>query len=135
MRTFVPNQDKNKLFLGKPMREVATLPQIYEFTYPKIVKKAKTVDVIWFNERDMPCAFFEVEHSTDIKNSLLKFYELQDFSAKFYIVADEYRRKQFDDITNYSIFKPIKRRIEFKSYDFLSQLHSQAHGQAKSEIL
>ena len=35
----------------------------------------------------MPCAFYEVEHSTDMKNSLNKFYKLQDFRAKFYIVA------------------------------------------------
>lgn len=40
---------------------------MYEFTYPEILRKAKTVDTVWFNERKMPCAFYEVEHTTDIK--------------------------------------------------------------------
>lgn len=71
---------------------------IYDYTYPEILKRAKTVDTIWFNERKMPCAFYEVEHSTDIKNSLNKFYELQDFRAKFYIVAAKERKVQFSDI-------------------------------------
>ena len=41
------------------------------------------MDVIWFNERKMPYRFYEVEHSTNISNSLDKFYELQDFRADF----------------------------------------------------
>ena len=127
MQTFVPNQDKNKLFLDKPLKEVANLSEIYEFTYPKITKYAKTIDVIWFNERNMPHAFFEVEHSTDIQNSLLKFYELQDFHAQFYIIAEEYRHRKFDDLINRSVFKAIKERIKFKSYDSLSDIHSKAY--------
>lgn len=67
------------------------MDKIYAFTYSEILRRAKTVDTIWFNKRKMPCAFYEVEHSTDIKNSLNKFYELQDFRAKFYIVAAKER--------------------------------------------
>ena len=36
----------------------------------EITNRARTVDVIWFNERLMPHTFFEVEHSTDFQNSL-----------------------------------------------------------------
>ncbi|MCL2550372.1 MAG: hypothetical protein FWE78_05555 [Methanimicrococcus sp.] len=135
MNTFVPNQDKNKLFLDMPLKEVTNLSEIYQFTYPEIVRYARTVDVIWFNERHMPHAFFEIEHSTDIQNSLLKFYELQDFNAEFYIVADEYRYNKFNDLINRSIFKSIRERIKFRSYDSLSDIHSQAYRQARAEAL
>ena len=117
--TYVPPQDKNKLFLEVKLSEITTMDKIYEFTYPDILRKAKTVDIIWFNERKMPCAFYEIEHSTDIKNSLNKFYELQDFRAKFYIVAAGERKQQFDDIINSSIYSPIKNIVNFVDYDAL----------------
>ena len=65
----------------------------------------------------MPCGFYEVEHTTDIKNSLSKFYELQDFRAEFTIIADESRRKQFLDIISASMYNPIRNYVKFKSYD------------------
>lgn len=117
--TYIPPQDKNKLFLESKLSDIATTEKLYDFTYPEILRKARTVDTIWFNERKMPCAFYEVEHSTDIKNSLNKFYELQDFRAKFYIVAAKERKEQFDDIINSSIYTPIRNIVEFVNYDAL----------------
>jgi hypothetical protein len=116
-KTYVPPQDKNRLFLEKPLRELAKLEEIYKFSYPEILRHATTIDVIWFNDRRLPHTFFEVEHSTDIKNSLLKFYELQDYFARFCIVAPAFRRKRFDDILGRSVFSPIKKRIDFFNYD------------------
>jgi len=130
MNTFIPNQDKNKLFLDKPLKEVANLQEIYQFTYPEVMKYAKTVDVIWFNERRMPYAFFEIEHSTDIQNSLMKFYELQDFYSDFYIVADEYRHNMFNALISRPIFRPIQERVKFKNYDSLSEIHTQVYKQS-----
>ena len=118
-KTYVPPQDKNKMFLEKKLSEITCLDNIYNFTYPEILRKAKTVDAIWFNERKMPCAFYEVEHSTDIKNSLNKFFELQDFRAAFYIVAAKERERQFHDIMENSIYRPIHDLVKFVSYDTL----------------
>lgn len=117
--TYVPPQDKNKMFLERKLSELITTETIYEFTYPEILRKAKTVDAIWFNERKMPYAFYEVEHTTDIKNSLNKFFELQDFRAKFYIVAANERKSQFDDVIHSSIYSPIRDWVEFVNYDAL----------------
>lgn len=72
----------------------------------------------------MPSYFFEVEHTTDIKSSLLKFYELQDFNSQFRIVADSYRENEFNDKISASIFSPIRSRVEFKSYDTVASNHS-----------
>lgn len=96
---------------------MASISEIYNFTYPEILKYAKTVDVIWFNERKLPNAFYEVEHTTDIKNSLDKFYELQDYRAKFYIVAAQERKRQYEDIISKSIYREIKNIVNFVSYE------------------
>ena len=68
--TYIPAQDKRRLFLGRPLSDVASRTDMPAFGYDWILKKARTIDVIWFNDRLMPKAFYEVEHTTDIKNSL-----------------------------------------------------------------
>ncbi len=123
-KTFVPNQDKNKLYLGKRLSEITTVSDIYKFSYDLIIRTTQTIDVTWFNERNMPASLFEIEHSTAINNSLLKFVELQDFHTNFYIVADEVRRKEFQRKTSLEAFKPISKRVGFWSYDNVAELHS-----------
>lgn len=124
--TFVANQDKNKTFLGKKLADMATIKKIYEFGYKSLIKKAQTIDVIWFNERKMPDSFFEIEHSTNFSNSLVKFSNFQDYYAKFTIVADEHRKKEFENILNFDIFSSIKERVKFLSYEDLAEYHSKA---------
>jgi hypothetical protein len=123
LTTYVPAQDKNRKFLGKRLADVTDTTDIPRFTHDSILRKAKTVDVIWFNERNMPSVFYEVEHTTDIKNSLSKFYELQDFFAEFFIVAASTRKNEFDDKLNASIFNPIKGRVNFLDYDKVVKRH------------
>ena len=125
--TFLPSQDKNKKFLGTTLKELASLQDIHKFTYEEILKYAQTVDAIWFNERNMPKAFFEVENTTDMKNSLSKFFELQDFHSKFFIVAPKYRHSKFIEDINRSIFKEIRERVQFIAYEKISEMHTQEH--------
>ena len=125
-RTFIPAQDKNRKFLSHPLHEMATLSEFRPFTYEHLLKRGRTIDVTWFNDRDFPDAFFEVEHSTDIHNSLLKFMEFQDFRTRFVIVADTSRRGEFDGKAAYTAFRPIKDRVEFWDYDRLSDYHTKA---------
>lgn len=124
LNTFVPAQDKHRLYLGTELGEVAHLTTIPAFTYEDILRKAKTVDVVWFNCRNMPSHFYEVEHTTDIKNSLSKFYELQDFFAKFFIVADSQRKEEFHDKLHYSIFNGIRNRVKFITYEQVINRHA-----------
>ena len=97
--------------------EITDTTELPQFTYKNLLRKAKTVDVIWFNEREMPTAFYEVEHTTDIKNSLSKFYELQDFHAQFFIVADKQRKSEFEDKLHVSMFHSIEKRVDFLDYE------------------
>ncbi|GAB6269322.1 MAG: hypothetical protein STSR0002_20640 [Smithella sp.] len=123
-KTFVPSQDKNRIYLGKKLSEIATISEIFKFSYDRILRKAKTIDVLWFNEREMPASLFEIEHSTDIQNSLLKFVELQDFHASFCIVANEVRKKEFQAKLSLGAFKSINERVKFLNYDDVAELHT-----------
>lgn len=125
-KTYVPPQDKSKLFLNIPLGSISEIENIFDFTYPEIVGRAKTIDVIWFNDRKMPYSFFEVEHSSDIQNSLLKFFDLQDFFSNFFIVSSINRKKEFDNKISYRAFKEIKERVKFIDYDFVSKLHTKS---------
>lgn len=124
LSTFVPAQDKHRLYLGTELGEIAHFTSIPNFTYDDLLRKAKSIDVVWFNCRKMPSHFYEIEHTTDIKNSLSKFYELQDFSSKFFIVADSQRKNEFDDKIHYSIFNDIRDRVKFLSYDQVIERHT-----------
>lgn len=125
-QTFIPNQDKNKIFLNNTLADYATLKAIYNFTYEEIVDRAKTIDVIWFNDRKFPQSFFEIEHSTDFHNSFLKMLDLKYFYANFNIVADVKRFKEFEKKISYSTFDELRNRIKFISYEKLSEYHSKS---------
>lgn len=130
-RTYIPAQDKRKLFLDRELIQVSDMVELPLFTYESLLRRARTIDVIWFNERNMPSHFYEVEHTTDIKNSLSKFFELQDFFSKFYIVAGKHRRSEFEDKISSSIFLPIRKRVSFLDYEQVASMHSSISQQMK----
>jgi hypothetical protein len=123
-KTYVPPQDQNQLFLNKKLGEIIQVDKMYDFWYENLIRRAKTIDVIYFNERKMPHALYEVEHSTDIQNSLLKFTDLQDFRAGIFIVADKVRRREYDDKLSQLAFSSIRSRVKYLDYDELSNLHT-----------
>ena len=51
--TSVTVQDKNRKFLEKPLVDINSTVSIPLFSYKESTERAKTVDVIWFNERNM----------------------------------------------------------------------------------
>ncbi len=134
-QTAVPAQDKNKLFLTRKLSDFTTLVQPYDFTYSDVMSRAKTVDVSWYNVRRFPTAFFEVEHSTDIYNSLLKYMEFQDFRTEFWIVADAVRQEEFKKKLKATAFAPMQNAVKFLSYKMLSEWHSSLSQSAAQEAL
>lgn len=133
--TFVPHQDKNKPFLSRRLSDVSTLKEFYNFTYDELLRRARTVDVSWFNDRRLPKAFFEVEHSTDMRNSLLKFRDFEDFRIRFFIVADAARRREFEDKISSPTFRPIKDSTHFLNYETLAEVHSKISASAPATKL
>lgn len=115
--TYVPAQDQNHKFHERPLKDVCSTIHIPQFSYERITDRAKTVDAIWFNDRAMPNSFFEVEHSTDIQNSVTKFCDLQDFYSRFFIVVPRNRKEQFDKVLERTAFREMRGRILFHSYE------------------
>ncbi len=72
----------------------------------------------------MPSVLFEIEHSTDIQSSLLKFVELKDYNTNFFIVADKVRKTEYAGKLELNAFTPIKSRVQFMDYDRLSDWHT-----------
>ncbi len=127
LSTFVPNQDKNRMFLDKPLKSITSIDDILPFTYPEVIRRAKTIDVIWFNKRKFPSTFFEIEHSTDFQNSFAKFIDLQDFYSEFFIVSSNKRRREFEHKVTFDAFRDIKERMKFIDYDYVSSLHTKTY--------
>lgn len=125
LETYLPSQDKNKLFLNQKLSNLSTLEKIPPYSYENFVKRSSSIDVIWFNNRKMPHSFFEVEHSTDIQNSLLKFNDLQDFYTRMFIVAHKKRKNEFETKINYIGLRDIKSRVQFLDYDVLTKQYEQ----------
>jgi hypothetical protein len=67
----------------------------------------------------MPKSLFEVEHSTDFQNSLIKFSDLQDFYTRMIIVADDNRKREFMQKMQSSVFHEVTPRVNFLGYESL----------------
>lgn len=119
LKTFVPAQDKNRSYLDKKLREVTSLDKMYSFIYDSILRYARTVDVVWFNERKLPGAFYEVEFSTNFTNNLSKFVELQDFNVDMIMVADKSKERGFKDKISMAAFRDIRQRVCFKNFEWV----------------
>lgn len=119
--TYIPNQDKNRLFKSETLGCIRSLDELPPFGLPEAIRRSSTIDVIWFNERQMPDSFFEVEHSTDIQNSLLKYCDVRDFNVRMVIVANEKRRREFEHKRAESAFKSISDRVCFLTYESLER--------------
>lgn len=102
-----------------------------------MVQRSSTIDVIWFNDREMPHSFFEVEHSTDIQNSLLKFNDLQDFYSRMIIVADKIRKEEYLQKIKYSSFTNLNKdnRVSFLDYEALSKQYETIIEQQQYEFI
>ena len=135
LQTFVPNQDRNKKFLNQTLGDLRSLGSIPQFSYPNIVQRSATIDVIWFNDRGLPHSFFEIEHSTDIQNSLLKFNDLQDFYVRMVIVSDEKRKTEYENKIKYSSFREIQKRVAFLDYESLTKQYEQLMEQQRFSFI
>jgi len=123
---FAPKPDRSKPFLGKPLGAQVSVQQFPRFTYDSLCQRAQTVDVIWFHRREaglFPNTFFEIEHTTDFNNALIKFAEFQDFRIRFYIVARKERQGEFQKRIRASAFDAIRSWVKFVDYEMLVRLY------------
>lgn len=141
LATYVPAQDKNRECINIKLGEISTLDSVPPFSYQELVRRSSTIDVMWFqpnslgSEVMMPNSLFEVEHSTDIQNSLCKFSDLQSFNVRMFIVADARRYDEFKARLSHDYFKSISDRVKFVSYDMLDKFYEGMMTQQKSTLI
>lgn len=123
-KTFSP--DKGSKFLNKKLNDIITQKSIPDFTYEKILNSTRFIDVIWFNERMFPDTIFEVENSTNFRNSLVKFVELQDFKTNMIMIAPNEKSKieKYQQEIEKSAFSAIKDRVSFYDYDYIIKMYN-----------
>ena len=110
--------DKKWIFENKPLGSLATLSEVPLFTYETIIKQTvRFFDVIWFNKRKFPLTIFEVEDSSNFRDALVKFMELQDIRTMFYCVSPSDREGKFRKELSKNAFEPLINRCEFASYE------------------
>ena len=123
-KTFSP--DKSGLFINKRLSEIMTQPNVPNFTFDNIIQSTKYIDVIWFNERLFPNSVFEIENSTNFRNSLVKFVELQDFVTTMILIApkEQNKIKKYNQEIEKAAFASIKNRVKFFDYEFVEKLYN-----------
>lgn len=113
--TCSPN--KNAIFDNKRLAQLMTIDQFPDFTYPNIIQAVKFIDVLWFNKRGFPKLAFEIEYTTQFRNSLIKFTELADFQVHFYFISTPENKDKYCREVSRTIFREIRERCKFKTYD------------------
>jgi hypothetical protein len=127
--------DPSKSHNGTPLSQIAKLNEMPQFTHKKILETAREIDVIWFRD-EFPAYCFEVEHTTNVKDGLLRLYQVRHLNAKFYIVAPHEVETKFLTEVAKDPFNQISSRYKFKSYEDLSLMHQIAkeYYQIKSQF-
>jgi len=134
--TYVCTRDRTKRFKEQSLGEIATLKEILPFTYQRLLDTVKEIDVIWFKE-GYPQYCFEVEHTTDVRDGLLREYQIRNATnAKFFIIAPNEAYSKFENEITKDPFYQIRSRYIFKSYEELVSLYNSAiiHYQLKEKF-
>lgn len=124
--------DKRKTFDGKMLGLITSINECPRFTFSHIIEESvKFIDVVWFNQRKFPSHVFEIEHSTNFRDALIKFTELQDFTTKFFLIAPEQRLGKFKTEIAKRAFEPIASRCNFRTYQNIEQYYESLLGYSK----
>lgn len=119
--TYVTADDRNKEYRDVPLAEIATLQELPEdFIPPGVKDTVRRIDVTWFKKK-VPAYCFEVEHSTNITQALVRFSDLRGLTTEFMIVAPAKACGKFKKELERTLFVNIKDKIRFKSYDELGK--------------
>lgn len=119
--TYSPN--KNAIFENKPLVQVMTLPEVPDFTYPKIIQSVKFIDVLWFNDRGFPKFAFEVEITPQFRNSLVRLSDLCDFNVSLYLISEVENQDKYQREISRAVFREIKGKCLLKTCNQVKDMY------------
>jgi len=118
--TYVSSRDRSKPYKDKTLGEIATLQEIPEFTFRSTLEIVREIDVIWFRPEGYPECCFEVEHTTNVRDGLLRLFQISPLRGiKFFIIAPSETFSKFQTEISRMPFTRIRDRYNFKSYQEL----------------
>lgn len=124
-QTYLPKLDRNRAFDNKTILwTLATTGDLPPFSYTEFVARARTVDAVWLAPilgLELLQSLFELEHTTDMQNALVKFEDLSGFNTRMVIVAPQRRRHEYEAKLHREAFKRIHQRVAFLSYEDLGR--------------
>jgi hypothetical protein len=110
-------------FNGKKLGEIASTEEL-SIDEKEVLQIVRRIDVIWLNEHKFPHLCFEIEHSTKFLEALARFNKLGPYQdVKFFIVAEEDKRIQFEILIKNLPWKFDAERLRFISYDDLAVVY------------
>lgn len=119
--------DPSRRHQGKTLGEIATLREIPGFTFQDTLDIVRNIDVIWFKGGEYPEHCFEVEHTTNIRDGLLRLYQISGLKGvNFFIIAPFENTQKFQKEVARKPFKEIKDRYTFRSYKELVRWFAEA---------
>jgi hypothetical protein len=83
--------------------------------------KLKTIDVVWYKHPYFK--LFEVVLTTDMRSSLVKFIEVADLNAEYFIIALSTDKNRFERALTSAAFDKIRDRTKFISTEELSKIY------------
>lgn len=119
--------DKKAKLNDVELGEVAMLKDLPAFAGERDMGFARYIDVIWFDTDENPQYCIEVEHTTNVVNSLTKLHQLGHFRVSFLVVASNDKRSKFESEMSKAPYRSEKDRYHFISYDELISLYE--HGE------
>lgn len=122
--TYVCTRDRSKKYTDRTLGEIASLEEIPEFTFREKLEVVREIDVIWFTSEGYPEYCFEVEHTTKVRDGLLRLYQISPLKGvKLFIIAPSAVLSKFQTEVSRSPFTRIKDRYNFRSYEELAVFH------------
>ncbi len=108
------------------LKDLTTLKELPEFSYPEILRTTKRIDVLWFNNSGFlfPQRAFEIVDSIGtLGEALNRTYQLFAFKVDFVIVGQEANRNKFEEKVNREPYKRAAERYNYRSYDEVLRLY------------
>lgn len=125
--TYAADPSKKSEFLNKSLRDLATLKEIPGFTFKDTLEIVRNIDVIWFKNGEYPEYCFEVEHTTNVRDGLLRLYQISPLKGVgFFVIARSNTFDRFEREVNRKPFREIKNRYTFHSYKELAVFYEEA---------
>jgi len=121
--------DKSAKFNNVSLSELATMPTIPNFTYPKIIEDVKQIDVLWFNEKgyQYPKRAIEVVDSLGTLEAALKrTLQLIEFNLSFSILCKKEDLPKVEKRFNSEPYIRTKARYQILPYEHVVNIYNNA---------